>query len=227
MTRTHQVPVGSGFGRHTPASEVVAGMDLSGKSAIVTGGYSGIGLETVRALAGRGARVLVPARNRAKAEEALEGVVGDITIGTMDLGDLPSVRAFAQAAADWTDRLHILINNAGIMACPETRIGPGWEAQLATNHYGHFVLTEGLMPLLDAADGARVVALSSTAHIRGGVLWDDPHFRNTPYQKWDAYAQSKSANALFAVELDRIGPSAASVPSPCIRVASSHRCSVT
>ncbi len=179
------------------------GLDLSGRNIVVTGGYSGIGVETVRALAAAGARVTVPARDRAKAETALSPLPGDIEIAEMDLADLGSVRAFAENYAASGRPLHVLINNAGIMACPETRVGPGWEAQFATNHLGHFELARGLAAALRQAEGARVVALSSTAHVISDVHWDDPHFETHDYDKWQAYGQSKTANALFAVALDR------------------------
>lgn len=169
----------------------------------MTGGYSGIGLETVRALAGQGARVIVPVRDRAKATPALAGVAGQVEAVDLDLGHLPSVHGLCQALASTLHRLDLLINNAGIMACPETRVGPGWEAQFATNHLGHMALTLGLLGLLQRTGGARVVALSSTGHKISGIRWDDVHFRAAPYEKWQAYGQSKTANALFANALSR------------------------
>lgn len=202
MSVDRQKPVKSGYAAKTPASEIVKGVDLAGKNAIVTGGYSGIGLETVRALAGAGANVIVPARSLDKAKEALKTVKGRISAGAMDLGDLASVRRFADDVLRAGAPLHILINNAGVMACPETRIGSGWEAQFATNHLGHFALTVALAPLLEKANGARVVSLSSVAHKRSPILWDDIHFRKTPYEKWTAYGQAKTANSLFALGLD-------------------------
>lgn len=199
--------VGSPFHAKSTGTEVLAGQNLSGKIAIVTGGYSGIGLETTRALAAAGARIIVPMRDPAKASVALADVAGDVTSAAVDLGDLRSVRAFTSAMAD-LPTLDILINNAGIMACPETRIGPGpdgngWEAQFATNHLGHMALTLGLMNLLKRTEGARAVALSSTGHKLSGIRWDDVHFSAGPYDKWQAYGQSKSANALFANALSR------------------------
>ncbi len=202
MSAENQIPIGSGFGAKTPAAEVVASIDLSGRNVIVTGGYSGIGLETVRALAGAGARVTVPARNRLKAKDNLAGVTGDIAIADMDLADIASVKAFAGEILSGGQPLHILINNAGIMACPEARVGPGWESQFGVNHLGHMALGLALLPALRQAEGARVVALSSTAHIGGGILWDDPHFSKNAYDKWLAYSQAKTANALFALALD-------------------------
>ncbi len=205
MAAVDQVPIGSGFHAKSTAAEVIDGIDLSGKNVVVTGGYSGIGLETVRALAGAGAKVTVPARRPEAAQEALASLSGDIEIAEMDLGDIASVRSFAADYVASGRALHLLINNAGIMACPETRVGPGWESQFGVNHLGHMALYLGLEPALVKADSARVVALSSTAHIRGGILWDDVHFKNTDYEKWTAYAQAKSANALFAIGVDERG----------------------
>lgn len=203
MTQTPQKPIGSGFGHSSTVDDIVGDTDLSGKNYIVTGGYSGIGLEDVRALAGAGARVTVPARNRTKAETTLAGLSGDIEIADMDLGDLASVQKFAREYADTGRNLHGLINNAGVMACPLTRIGKDWELQFATCHIGHFELTKGLEATLKNTEGARVVALSSAAHIITDIHWDDPHFRNHDYDKWQAYGQAKTANALFALGLDR------------------------
>ncbi len=202
MAIADQQRVGSPFQAKSTGAEVLTGIDLTGKVAIVTGGYSGIGLETTRALAGAGARVIVPVRDPAKAGDALAGVTGDVATAALDLGNLASVRAFSAAMAD-LPRLDILINNAGIMACPETRIGPGWEAQFATNHLGHMALTLGLMGVLQRTEGARVVALASTGHKVSGIRWDDVHFTAESYDKWQAYGQSKSANALFANALSR------------------------
>lgn len=198
-----QQPIGSGFGPKSEPDEVLADMRLDTTTAVVTGGYSGIGLETTRALAARGATVYVPVRSPEKAAEQLAPVEGDVRATTMDLADLASVRGFAAAVDDAVDRLDLLICNAGVMACPEARVGPGWESQLAINHIGHAALTDALMPALTRADAPRVVALSSSAHKRSDIRWDDPHFEVDRYDKWLAYAQSKTANALFALELDR------------------------
>ncbi|MGV8856233.1 MAG: oxidoreductase [Devosia sp.] len=203
MSAADQVPVNSGFAAKTPAMDVLGDVDLSGKTAIVTGGYSGIGLEVVRALASRGARVIVPVRTPAKAAENLAGVEGDIRTEAMDLADLASVRQFAERVASDLTSLDLLINNAGIMACPESRVGPGWESQFGVNHMGHFALTKALLPLLAKAAAPRVVALSSTGHKISDVLWDDMEFRTTHYDKWVAYGQAKTANALFANGLSR------------------------
>lgn len=202
MAERDQRPIGSGFGHRSTAREVLAGIDLTGRNHIVTGGYSGIGLETVRALTGAGAAVTVPARSPQAAREALAGLA-NVEVAEMDLADLASVRAFARSWTDSGRPLHGLVNNAGIMACPLARVGPGWESQFAICHLGHFELTRALEPSLKAAGGARVVALSSTAHIMSDVHWDDPHFLSHEYDKWQAYGQAKTADALFALGLDR------------------------
>lgn len=201
MAMQDQVPLGSGFRAKSTAQEVAQGIDLSGKHAVVTGGYSGIGLETVRALASAGAQVTVPARRPEAARAALSGIAG-VTVASADLADAASVRRFAQDHAAANPKLHLLINNAGIMACPLARIGNGWESQFGTNHLGHFALYQGLLPSLRAAGGARVVALSSTGHILSDVIWDDPNYQSRTYDKWEAYGQSKSSNALFALGVD-------------------------
>jgi NAD(P)-dependent dehydrogenase (short-subunit alcohol dehydrogenase family) len=187
------------------AAEVVSGIDLSGKTALVTGGYSGLGLETVRALSGAGARVIVGARRPDAAASDLEGIA-NVTILKLDLSDPASIDAFAAEVATHTDHLDILINNAAIMANPLTRDARGFESQFATNHLGHFQLAARLWPLLKAGGpGTRVVALSSIGHARNGLDLDDVNFERREYQKWTAYAQAKSANALFALHLDRLG----------------------
>ncbi|MFE2297299.1 SDR family NAD(P)-dependent oxidoreductase [Streptomyces sp. NPDC059445] len=199
---TAQHKIGSGFGARSTADDVLEGIDLSGKLAIVTGGYSGLGLETTRALAKAGARVVVPARRPATAREALAGIDGTET-DELDLADLDSVRAFAERFLASGRVVDIVIDSAGVMACPETRVGPGWEAQFATNHLGHFALVNRLWPAI-APGGARVVSVSSAGHHNSGIRWDDVHWR-TGYDKWEAYGQAKTANVLFAVELDRRG----------------------
>lgn len=200
---TKQAPINSPFHGKSTAMEVIRGVDLSGKLAIVTGGYSGIGIETVRALRSAGAEIIVPARDAARAKDALKEFGGKVEVAPMDLADLASVRKFAAGFVASGRPLHLLINNAGVMACPETRVGKGWENQFATNHIGHFVLTNALSAALKAAKGARVVALSSTGHKITPIRWGDIHFVKEPYNKWTAYGQSKTANSLFAVELDR------------------------
>ena len=197
---TAQHKIGSGFGATSTADDVLQGIDLSGKLALVTGGYSGLGLETTRALTRAGAHVVVPARRRATAEEALAGVAG-AEVDEMDLGDLESVRSFAERFLSSGRALDIVIDSAGIMACPETRVGPGWEAQFATNHLGHFALVNRLWPAI--APGARVVSVSSRAHHFSGMRWDDVQW-TSGYDKWQAYGQAKTANVLFAVHLDAL-----------------------
>lgn len=201
MTR-QQKPIGSGFGHGSTASDVLQGLDLHDQTFIVTGGYSGIGIESVRALVAAGAHVIVPARNRKKAEAALAEMKASVIIADMDLGDLNSVRKFTDQFNAEYKNLNGLINNAGIMACPLTRIGDHWESQFATCHIGHFELTRGLERVLKNTENARVVALSSTAHIISDVHWDDPNFHSHDYDKWQAYGSAKSANALFALGVD-------------------------
>ncbi|MEV0649360.1 SDR family NAD(P)-dependent oxidoreductase [Phytomonospora sp. NPDC050363] len=197
---TPQHKIGSGFGATSTAFNVLRGIDLHGKLAVVTGGYSGLGLEITRALTGAGARVVVPARRPDVAAENLADIP-NTEVDTLDLGDLDSVAAFAERFSASGRRIDILINNAGIMACPETRIGPGWEAQFATNHLGHYALANRLWPSL--APGARVVVVSSGDLRRSPIRWDDVHF-GQGYNKWEAYAQAKTANILFAAHLDAL-----------------------
>lgn len=196
-----QKPVASPYDSSSTAHEVLDGVDLTGRFAVVTGGYSGLGLETTRALQMAGADVVVPARRPDHARGILEGLA---QVEEMDLGELDSVGRFAAALVEHGRPIDLLINNAGIMANPETRVGPGWESQLATNHFGHYALTNQVWPLL-ADGGARVVALSSTGHKLSGIRWDDPHFDTDPYNEWIAYGQAKTANSLFAVQLDALG----------------------
>ncbi|MFF2547136.1 SDR family NAD(P)-dependent oxidoreductase [Kitasatospora sp. NPDC058063] len=198
-----QQPTGSPFSATSTAEDVLAGLDLSGRTAVVTGGYSGLGLETTRALTAAGATVIVPARRPDTARAALSGTGGRVV--PMDLADPVSVRAAAGLIREATDRLDLLLAVAGVMATPERCVGPGWEGQFATNHLGHFLLACELYPLLAAApDGARVVVNSSAGHALTDIRRHDPHFR-TGYDKWLAYGQSKTANALFAVHLDALG----------------------
>ncbi len=208
MTTTQQTPLGSGFGARTAAHDVLAGIDLTGRNVVVTGGASGIGLETVRALAGAGAAVTVAVRRPDAAAEALASVGGLVSIASMDLQDQSSIDAFADSYVSSHGVLHVLINNAAIMACPLTRDAEGREAQFSANHLGHFRLAGRLWPALAAAGGARVVALSSIGHRISPVDLDDPHFERQPYDKWVAYGRAKAANALFAVGLDARGQGA-------------------
>ncbi|MCP2340270.1 SDR family NAD(P)-dependent oxidoreductase [Actinomadura rupiterrae] len=201
MTWEQQHKIGSGFGAHSTARDVLAGIDLTGKTALVTGGYSGLGLAGVRALVEAGARVVVPARRLEVAREALRGVAR-VDVFELDLGDLESVRRFSDHLVADGRTLDIVITNAGIMACPETRVGPGWEAQFATNHLGHFALVNRLRPLF--ADDVRVVSVTSAGHFLSSIRWDDLQFEDG-YDRWLAYGQSKTANALFAVHLNALG----------------------
>ena len=198
-----QSPLHTGFSAATTAREAMAGIDLSGKTAMVTGGYSGIGTETTRALLEAGARVIVPARDMAKARSHLRGL--DAQLAAMDLSDPASIDAFAAAFVATGEPLHVLINSAGIMACPLARNARGHEMQFATNHLGHFQLTARLWPALLRAQGARVVSLSSLGHRFSPVDFDDWNFQQREYDRWVAYGQSKTANALFALALDDVG----------------------
>ncbi|MEU1669481.1 SDR family NAD(P)-dependent oxidoreductase [Streptomyces sparsogenes] len=199
---TEQHRIGSGFGAHSTADDVLTGIDLTGRTALVTGGYSGLGLETTRALARAGARVVVPARRPDTARAALSGVAGT-EVWELELADPESVRAFADRFLDTGRALDVLIANAGVMACPQARVGPGWEAHFGINHLGHFALVNRLRPAL-APGGARVVSVASSGHFLSDIRWDDLHFR-AGYDRWLAYAQSKTANALFARHLDTLG----------------------
>ncbi|HTR61811.1 MAG TPA: oxidoreductase [Candidatus Binataceae bacterium] len=201
-----QEPLASPFGNRSQASEVLKGIDLAGKTAIVTGGASGIGVETVRALAGAGARVVMPVRSREAGEKVaaeIRSSTGNraVEVADMDLSDFASVRAFADQFVKSGSPLHILINNAGIMATPLRRIMGNLESQFGTNHLGHMLLTCRLVPAM--SKGARVVELTSIGHRRSPVKFDDPNFETTSYDKWEAYGQSKTANVLFAIELNR------------------------
>jgi NAD(P)-dependent dehydrogenase (short-subunit alcohol dehydrogenase family) len=199
---TPQHKIGSGFGADSTADDVLRGIDLTGKLAMVTGGYSGLGLETTRALVRAGARVVVPARRGETAEQAL-GDLGGVEVDELDLADLDSVRGFAERFVASGRSLDILINSAAVMACPQTRVGPGWEAQFATNHLGHYALVNRLWPAL-AAGGARGGGVSSRGHHRSAIRWDDVQFAQG-YDKWEAYGQAKTANVLFARQLDALG----------------------
>ena len=190
------------FGAASTASDVIAGVDLTGRRAIVTGGASGIGVETARALAETGAEVTLAVRNVEAGDEVAAELIAatgnqQVLVARLDLADQASIKAFVDR---WTGPLHILVDNAGIMAPPETRTPQGWELQFATNHLGHFALTTGLHDALAAAGNARVVVVSSVGHVNGSVDFDDVNFERRPYDAWLAYGQSKTANILFAVE---------------------------
>ena len=201
MISNDQKNLNSGFGAKSEPSEILDGINLSGKTAIVTGGYSGIGIETTRALSEAGANVIIPARRPEEAMVALDGIIPKDHIFEMDLSDLESIKRFTDLAKNNLS-LNILINNAGIMACPESKTSNGWDLQFAVNHIGHFVLTHELIDSMDQSSGARIINLSSTAHKFSGICWDDIHFSNS-YDKWVSYGQSKTATSLFSIELDR------------------------
>lgn len=191
------------FGFHSTAAEVAEGIDFTGKQVIVTGAASGIGLETARTLAHIGADVTLAVRNTDSGAQAATDIIAttgnrNVHVTQLDLADRASIAAFVTA---WKGPLHVLVNNAGIMACPELRTAEGWEMQFATNHLGHFALTVGLHDALAAADAARVVVVSSSVHQYMPVAFDDLHFHYIPYDPGLAYAQSKTANVLFAVGL--------------------------
>jgi NAD(P)-dependent dehydrogenase (short-subunit alcohol dehydrogenase family) len=202
MTYTHP-RITTPFTRESTADEVLEGIDLNGRRALVTGGATGIGVETARALAAAGAEVTIAMRNvdaghRAAADIAATTGRTDVKVARLDLIDRASVAAFTSA---WCGPLHILVNNAGVMALPDLRRTPeGWEYQFATNHLGHFALALGLHDALTAAGGARVVAVSSNGHVGAPVDFGDIHFEHRPYDPLVAYGQSKTANVLFAVE---------------------------
>jgi NAD(P)-dependent dehydrogenase (short-subunit alcohol dehydrogenase family) len=190
------------FDAESTAAEVIAGIDLTGRRTVVTGGASGIGVETARALANAGAEVTLAVRNveagdRTAAEITDSTGNKDVLVAPLDLADQASVAAFVAA---WDGPLHILINNAGVMASPLMRTPQGWEMQFATNHLGHFALATGLHDALALAGGARIVSVSSSAHHRSPVVFEDIHFERREYEPWSAYGQSKTANVLFAVE---------------------------
>jgi NAD(P)-dependent dehydrogenase (short-subunit alcohol dehydrogenase family) len=201
---TKQTSIHSGYGAQTTAREAIGDRDLRGLTAIVTGGHAGLGLETTRVLAGAGATVVVGTRTLDKARAALAGIAR-VEIEALDLSEPASIDVFAERFLASGRALALLVNNAGIMATPLVRDRRGFESQFATNHLGHFQLTARLWPALRRANGARVVALSSRGHAYGGVDFDDPSFERREYDKWKAYGQSKTANALFALALDARG----------------------
>jgi NAD(P)-dependent dehydrogenase (short-subunit alcohol dehydrogenase family) len=196
------------FNARSTAADVIEGHDLRGRTVIVTGGSAGIGLETTRALASAGARVIVPARDIEKARAAVGTLA---TIEPMELTDPPSIAAFADRFLKTGEPLDLLVNNAGIMAAPLTRVARNIESQFATNHVGHFELAVRLWPALRKAQAARIVSLSSLGHRRAPVDFEDWNFERRPYDRWQAYGQSKSANALFAVGANARGVKAFSL----------------
>ena len=201
---TEQKALHTGFDTNTTANEVISGASLKGKNVVITGGHSGLGFETTRVLSAAGAKVIVGARNLRKAKESVSAL-NDVEVIELDLASPTSIDQFAKELLDRDIQIHILINNAGIMAAPLLRDERGFESQFATNHLGHFQLTARLWPALKSAQGSRVISLSSLGHRFGGVNLIDPNYQNRTYEKWAAYGQSKSANSLFAVELDKVG----------------------
>ncbi len=198
------------FGNATTTDEVLDGLDLAGRRVVITGAATGLGRESARAFATHGAAVTVVARSIERAAGAvteLEQLVpdGSFEPGVVDLGDLATVRSFAESYLNTHDAIDLLINNAGVMACPKGRTVDGFETQFGTNHLGHFLLTALLSPALLRGDSPRVVTLSSAGHARSDVDLIDPNFETTPYGEWLAYGRSKTANALFARELARRG----------------------
>ncbi|CAK7285834.1 SDR family NAD(P)-dependent oxidoreductase [Streptomyces sp. RM1] len=193
------------FGFSSTAAEVSEGIDLTGRRAVVTGASSGLGAETARALAATGAAVTLAVRDLTAGKRVAEDITEstgnqEVNVAHLDLADPASVTAFVAA---WQGPLHVLVNNAGVMASPERYTEQGWEWQFATNHLGHFALATGLHDALAAAGDARVVVVSSTGHQRSPIVWDDIDFAFRPYDPWLAYGQSKTANVLFAVEATR------------------------
>ena len=194
-------PITTGFGHQSTAADVIAGVDLSGKRAVVTGGASGIGVETARALAGAGAEVTLAVRDTAAGDRVAADIGGKVSVAQLDLSNLSSVDDFVAA---WNGPLDILVNNAGVMAVQDLVIAPsGHELQFATNHLGHFALTICLHEALASAGGARIVSVSSSGHLRSPVIFDDLDFAFREYDPFAAYGQSKTANVLFAVEATR------------------------
>lgn len=198
---------GSTFGADSTADDVLAGHDLRGQRVVITGASAGIGLETARSLAAHGAPVVMVVRDREKGERAAEAVrataAAPVELREMDLASLASVRACADALLAEGAPIALLIANAGVMACPQATTADGFETQFGTNHLGHFVFVNKLAPLVLAAAPSRIIVLTSSGHRFSDIDLDDPNFEHTPYDPWAAYGRSKSANALFASELDR------------------------
>ncbi|MEM9707769.1 MAG: SDR family NAD(P)-dependent oxidoreductase [Pseudomonadota bacterium] len=188
------------FDKDTTTDEVLDGIDLSGKTVVITGGTSGLGEESARSMAAKGAKVIITGRNMEKAEAVADRIEGDVSVEQLELGSFASIRAFAERMLAKHPKIDILINNAGVMASPYMETSDGFELQFGSNHLGHFLMTSLLMPAF--GEGSRVVALSSSAHQFAPVMFDDIGFKTKDYDKWAAYGQSKTANALFAVGLN-------------------------
>ncbi|WP_426480387.1 SDR family NAD(P)-dependent oxidoreductase [Chryseobacterium sp. R2ACT005] len=199
-----QQPVQSGFNAYSTAQEVIKGIDLTGKTVIITGGYAGIGLETTKALSSAGAHIIIPARDIEKARKNLSGIE-NFELEEMDLMNPASIDAFAERFTASGRSLDLLINNAGIMWVPLRRDSRGLESQLATNYLGQFHLTAKLWPALKKANGARVISVSSYGHQMSPFDFEDPNFEKRDYDTLSGYGQSKTACNLFAIELDERG----------------------
>lgn len=197
----------SEFGFSSTADEVLEGKDLSGRTALITGGYSGLGKETARAMAAKGAHIILSGRNAGKLDDAAREIAdatgAKVETLVCDLASLESVRVAAKEANERFDKIDLLINNAGVMAPPLERTAEGFELQFGTNHVGHFLLTNLLMPLVEKGDRPRIVNLSSRGHHFDHVHFDDPNYEQRDYEKWAAYGQSKTANILFSVGLEK------------------------
>ncbi len=198
----------SKFGAQSTTDEVLSGMDLSGTTVFITGANSGLGLETARAMAAKGAHIVLAGRSQTKLAEAKQSIASETPAAQLetiicDLGSLDSVRACSAEANERFAKIDLLINNAGVMACPKEATADGFERQFGTNHLGHFLLTKGLMPLVEAGANKRIVNLSSRGHHIAPVDLDDPNFENREYDKWQSYGQSKTANILFTVGLEQ------------------------
>lgn len=203
---THPGDPAGTFGAESTALQVIASHDLTGKETIVTGGYAGLGYQTAKALATAGARVVLAGRDSTNGEAAATRLAGEtgngkIVFRRLDLNSLESVTTWTRKHVATGKPLHILINNAGVMATPLRRTADGFESQLGINHLGHFAFTTGLLPCLQAAGTARIICLTSSAHRRSDINYDDPNYRHCPYDPWQAYGQSKTANSLFTVGL--------------------------
>lgn len=199
---------GSTLRPEATTDQVLTGLDLAGQLILVTGGTSGLGFETARALAAHNAKIVITARSEAKGEAACKQLREEtgkdqIDFGVLELGSLNSIKQFAMHFLSKHPKLNVLINNAGVMACPQGQTEDGFELQFGSNHLGHFVLSELLVPALISGAPSRVVSLSSRGHVISDVNFDDPNFQQRPYHKWIAYGQAKTANSLFAVEFNR------------------------
>lgn len=195
------------FGATSTADEVLADIDLTGRTVLVTGGYSGLGQETARAMAARGAYVILCGRDQAKLDAAANAIeqesAAQVDTLACDLASLADIRRAGADARMRFGRIDLLINNAGVMACPYAETADGFEMQFGTNHLGHFLLTKELMPLVEKGENPRIVNLSSRGHHNDRVHLDDPNFDDRDYDKWLSYGQSKTANVLFTVGLEQ------------------------